>query len=157
MLTFFPIKGFLGTGATFEADLNLVVQVIMGVALVAGSLLAKRKRYAAHGICQTTVLLLNLGMIGLVMWPSFQEQVRPAFPKGFHKWYYGAATIHALLGVTAELLGLYIVMVAGTHALPQSLRFKDWKRWMRTELMLWLVVIVTGVGTYYAWYIAPFR
>jgi len=159
VLAFFPIKGFLGTGATFEADLNLVVQVIMGGALIGGSLLAKRKRYTAHGICQTTVLLLNLLMIGLVMWPSFQQQVRPGLPKVLHKWYYAAATIHALLGVTAELLGLYIVIVvvAGSSALPEWLRFKDWKRWMRTELIFWSIVVLTGVGTYYAWYIAPFR
>jgi uncharacterized membrane protein YozB (DUF420 family) len=154
--TFFPIKGFLGTGATFEADFNLVVQVIMGVALIAGSLLAKRKRYTAHGICQTTVMLLNLLMIGLIMWPSFQQQVRPALPKIFHKWYFAVATIHALLGTTAEVLGLYIVMVAGTRALPESLRFKDWKRWMRAELILWSIVVLTGVGTYYVWYVAPF-
>lgn len=156
MLRLFPIKGFLGTGATFEADLNLVVQVIMGVALIGGAVLAKRKRYTAHGICQTMVLLLNLLMIELVMWPSFQQQVRPALPKVFHKWYYAAATIHTLLGAAAELLGLYIVIVAGTSALPEWLRFKDWKRWMRTELMLWSIVVLTGVGTYYAWYIAPF-
>lgn len=155
-MVFFPTKGFLGTGATFEADLNLLVQLVMGIALVAGSLLAKRKRFTAHGICQTTVLLLNLGMIGLVMWPSFQQQVRPELPKGFHRWYYAAATIHALLGVTAELLGLYIVLVASTRVLPQSLRFKDWKRWMRAELILWSIVALTGVWTYYAWYIAPF-
>lgn len=154
---FFPIKGFLGTGATFEADLNLVVQVIMGAALIGGALLAKRKRFVAHGICQTTVLLLNLGMIGLVMWPSFQQQVRPALPKGLHKWYYAAAAIHALLGCAAELLGLYIVIIAGTRILPQYLRFNHWKRWMRAELMLWWLVVLTGVGTYYAWYVAPFR
>lgn len=157
MLRFFPIKGFLGTGATFGADLNLMVQVIMGAALIGGAVLAKRKRYTAHGICQTTVLLLNLVMIGLVMWPSFQQQVRPAFPKVLHKWYYAAATMHALLGITAELFGLYIAIVAGTSALPQCLCFKDWKRWMRTELMLWSIVLLTGLGTYYAWYIAPFR
>jgi uncharacterized membrane protein YozB (DUF420 family) len=157
MLAFFPIKGFLGTGATFKADLNLVVQLSMAGALIAGSFLARRKRYTAHGICQTTVMLLNLLMIGSVMWPSFQQQVRPALPKVLHRWYYAAATIHALLGVTAELLGLYIVIVAGTSALPQWLRFKNWKRWMRTELMLWSIVVLTGVGTYYAWYIAPFR
>jgi Ca2+/H+ antiporter len=73
----------------------------MGVALVAGALLAKRKRYVAHGICQTTVLLLNLGMIALVMWPSFQHQVRPAFPGNLHKWYYAVATIHSLVGGAA--------------------------------------------------------
>jgi uncharacterized membrane protein YozB (DUF420 family) len=156
-LAFFPIKGFLGTGATFGADLNLVVQVAMGLALVAGYLLAKRKRFAAHGVCQTTVLLLNLGMIGLVMWPSFEQQVKPALPKGLHKWYYAAATIHALLGAAAELLGLYIVIVAGTRVVPQSMRFRNWKRWMRTELVLWSIVLLTGVGTYYSWYVAPFR
>jgi uncharacterized membrane protein YozB (DUF420 family) len=156
-VVFLPMKGFLGTGATFGADLNLVVQLIMGVALAIGAILAKRRRYKAHGVCQTTVLLLNLLMIGLVMWPSFQQQVRPALSKVLHKWYYEAAAIHALLGITAELLGLYIVLVAGTNVLPQRLRFKHWKWWMRTELVLWAIVLLSGVGTYCAWYVAPFR
>jgi len=39
------MKGFLGTGATFGADLNLVVQLIMGVALAIGAILARQKRY----------------------------------------------------------------------------------------------------------------
>ena len=157
MFCFFPMKGFLGNGATFGADLNLVVQLVMGVALIEGAHLAKQKRYIAHGICQTTVLLLNLLMIGLVMWPSFRELVKPALPKVLHKWYYEAAAIHAALGIAAELLGLYIVIVAGTNVLPQWLRFKHWKRWMRTELALWAIVLLSGVGTYCAWYVAPFR
>jgi uncharacterized membrane protein YozB (DUF420 family) len=157
VLSFFPVKGFLGTGATFRADLNLIVQLAMGIALLAGTLLAKYKRYRAHGICQTTVLLLNLLMIGLVMWPSFQQQVKPALSKVLHKWYYQAAAIHAVLGITAELLGLYIVIVAGTNVLPRWLRFKNWKWWMRTELVLWTIVLLSGVGTYCAWYVAPFR
>lgn len=156
-LSFLPMKGFLSTGATFGADLNLVVQLIMGAALIAGALLARQKCYRAHGICQTTVLILNLLMIGLVMWPSFQQQVRPALSKVFHKWYYEVATIHAALGIAAELLGLYIVIVAGTNVLPPWLRFKNWKRWMRTELALWAIVLLGGVGTYCAWYVAPFR
>ena len=109
------MKGFLGTGANFGADLNLVVQLIMGVSLAIGAILAKQKRYRAHGICQATVLLLNLLMIGLVMWPSFQQQVEPAISKALHKWYYEVATIHAALGITAEFLGLYIAIVAGTN------------------------------------------
>jgi uncharacterized membrane protein YozB (DUF420 family) len=157
LLAFFPMKGFLGTGAPFGADLNLVVQLIMGLALISVFLLANRKRYTAHGICQTTVLLLNLLMIELVMWPSFHQQVKPAMSKVLHKWYYGVATIHAALGIAAELLGLYIVIVAGTDVLPQWLRFKHWKLWMRTELVLWAIVLISGVGTYCAWYVAPFR
>jgi len=150
-------EGFLGAGATFAADLNLVVQLVMGTTLIAGAYLAKQKRYKAHGVCQTTVLLLNLLMIGLVMWPSFQHQVKPALSKVVHKWYYEVAIIHAVLGITAELLGLYIVIVAGTNVLPRWLRFKQWKWWMRTELALWMIVLLSGVGTYYAWYMAPFR
>ena len=154
---FVSAKGFLGTGATFGADLNLVVQLTMGVALLAGAFLARQKRYRCHGICQTTVLLLNLLLIGLVMWPSFQQQVKPALSKVLHKWYYEAAAIHAVFGITAELLGLYIVMVAGTNVLPQWLRFKHWKWWMRAELVLWMIVLLSGLGTYCAWYVAPFR
>jgi uncharacterized membrane protein YozB (DUF420 family) len=157
VLSSFPAKGFLGTGATFAADINLVVQLIMGSALLAGAFLARHKHYRAHAICQTTVLLLNLLMIGLVMWPSFQQQVTPALYKVLHKWYYEAAAMHAVLGITAELLGLYIVIVAGTNVLPQWLRFKYWKRWMRAELVLWAVVLLSGVVTYCAWYVAPFR
>ena len=152
-----PVKGFLGTGATFEADVNLVVQLAMGVALVAGVLLAKHKRYRAHGICQTTVLLLNLLMIGLVMWPSFRQHVKPTIRRVLHKSYYAAPMVHAALGISAELLGLHIVLVAGTDVLPTWLRFKNWKWWMRTEFVLWLLVVISGIGTYYAWYIAPFR
>jgi uncharacterized membrane protein YozB (DUF420 family) len=154
---FSPMRGFLGSGATFAADLNLVVQLTMGAALMAGTILAKRRRYKAHGICQTSVLLLNLLMIGLVMWPSFRQQVEPALFKRVHKLYYQTAILHGVMGIAAELLGLYIVMVAGTNVLPTVLRFKHWKWWMRTELVLWSAVVLSGVGTYYAWYIAPFR
>jgi hypothetical protein len=70
-----PVNGFLGTGVPFAADVNLIVQLAMGEALIAGVILAKKKRYRAHGACQTTVLLLNLWMIGFEMWPSFRLQV----------------------------------------------------------------------------------
>ena len=157
VLSSLPAKGFLGTGATFEADFNLVVQLAMAAALVAGVFLAKQGRYKAHGICQTTVLLLNLVMIGLVMWPGFRRQAIPRSLSVLHRSYYAAPLVHAALGMTAELLGLYIVLVAGTNVLPMWLRFTNWKLWMRTEFVLWFVVIISGMGTYYAWYIAPFR
>lgn len=154
--SFLPVQGFLGTGATFAADVNLVVQLAMGTALFVGFILARKKRYRAHGICQTTVLLLNLGMIGWVMSPAFQR-MKPTLHRVLHKWCYTLATGHALLGVAAELLGLYIILVARTSILPARLRLTHWKRWMRVEFALWLVVLFVGVGTYYAWYVAPFR
>ena len=152
-----PVNGFLGTGAPFAADVNLIVQLAMGGALVAGVILARRKRYRAHGACQTTVLLLNLWMIGFEMWPSFRLQIVPHVPKVLHTAYYTIAAVHAGLGTVAELLGIYIVLVAATKVVPPSLRFTEWKRWMRIELALWLLALTWGVGTYYEWYVAPFR
>jgi uncharacterized membrane protein YozB (DUF420 family) len=152
-----PVRGFLGTGAPFAADVNLIVQLAIGGALVAGVILARRKRYRAHGACQTTVLLLNLWMIGFEMWPSFRLQIAPRLPRVFHTSYYAIVTIHAALGTAAELLGIYIVLVAATKLVPPSLRFTQWKRWMRIELALWGLALMCGMGTYYEWYVAPFR
>jgi uncharacterized membrane protein YozB (DUF420 family) len=149
------LKGFLGTWAGFPADLNLVIQFTMGVSLIAGTLLARAKRYVAHGICQTTVVVLNLVMIAVVMEPSFGERVVPRLSTHLGKPYYAIATLHAALGAVAELLGLYILLVAGTKILPQSWRFTRWKLWMRIELILWWLVIFMGILTYYVWYAVP--
>ena len=145
-------QGFLGTGAPFSADFNLIVQLAMGLALAAGAALARRKLYRAHAICQTAVLLMNLVMIALVMWPSFQQQVAPALARHLARRYYFAAAFHGALGITAELLGLYIVLAAGTEVLPRRLRFRRWKAWMRSEMALWWMVVITGILVYYVWY-----
>jgi uncharacterized membrane protein YozB (DUF420 family) len=146
------MNGFLSTGAGFKANFNLVSQLAMGAALIGGGLLARAKRYAAHGICQSAVLLLNLIMIAVVMWPSFYGQVLPVLPRHLADRYNGAATAHGILGAIAELLGLYIVLAVGTDILPSRLRISRLRLWMRIELVLWWVVIVTGVLTYYVWY-----
>ena len=146
------MNGFFRAGAGLKANFNLVSQLAMGVALIGGALLARAKRYTAHGICQSSVLLLNLIMIAFVMWPSFYGQVLPALPKHLADSYYGAATAHGILGAIAELLGLYIVLAVGTETLPHRVRIIRLKLWMRIELILWWLVIVTGVLTYYVWY-----
>jgi len=149
------MKGFLGTWASFSADLNLLVQIAMGLALLGGAFLARAKRYTAHGICQAAVLILNLPMIALVMWPSVNTRVLPKLSTHLWKRTYVIAVVHGVLGAIAELLGLYIMLVAGTDFLPRSWRFQRWKLWMRMELILWWIVLLSGLGTYYVWYAAP--
>jgi uncharacterized membrane protein YozB (DUF420 family) len=149
------MRGFLGTPASFSADLNLIVQITMGIALLIGALLARSKRYSAHGACMASVLLLNLVMIVLVMWPSFHELVLPRIPARLTRPYYAVATIHGALGAATELFGLYILLVAGTEVLPERWRFRRWKVWMRVELAIWWVVLLSGIGTYLVWYGAP--
>jgi uncharacterized membrane protein YozB (DUF420 family) len=145
------MSGFLGTGAPLASDVNLSIQILMGSALLAGMMLARQGQYRAHAICQGSVMLLNLVMIALIMFPSFRWGVLPGLPGGLGNPYYSVATLHATLGAIAQLLGLYIVLRAGTNLLPKLLRFQNYKLWMRTELALWWAVIILGVVTYVVW------
>ena len=148
------MEGFLGTHAGYHADLNLTVQLAMGAALIFGAFLARAKRFVAHAVCQTAVLVLNLVMICFWMLPSFLWHVLPRLPRRFGKRFYAVATIHGVLGVAAEILGLYIVLAAGTKIVPKTWRFERWKIWMRVELALWWIVLLMGVVTYWVWYVA---
>jgi plastocyanin/uncharacterized membrane protein YozB (DUF420 family) len=147
------MSGFLSEPARFRADLNLIVQIVMGVALLVGMMLARRKLYNKHKYCQMSVMLLNLLMIFLIMAPSYHKQVSPMVPGGLRESYYYLPFIHATLGTIAELLGLYIVLVAATNLLPSWLKFDRYRPWMRTCLALWWIVILFGIGTYYVWYV----
>jgi uncharacterized membrane protein YozB (DUF420 family) len=143
--------GFLGTGARFGSDLNLVVQLLMGFALVLGMVLARRGSYRAHAVCQTSVVLLNLVLIAAIMLPPFARDIVPGLPQRLSQPYYLLPTLHTILGSAAQLLGLYIIVRAGTDWLPQSLCFQNYKLWMRTTLVLWWSVIILGIATYWAW------
>jgi len=123
----------------------------MGSTLLVGMLLARAKRFRAHGICQTLVVILNLGPIISFMLPAFRTGIVSGLPAHLGDRFYAVTTAHAILGGTAELFGLYIVLVAGSNLLPRGLRFNNYKRWMRTELVLWWIVIALGVGTYWVW------
>lgn len=149
------MEGFLGLGGTFRADINLVAQIAMGLALLMGAFLARRKKFRAHMYCQGSVMILNLLMIFLIMAPSFHRQIEAHIPARLGDAFYLLATIHTTIGTVAELLGLYIVLVAATNILPEKLKFKRYKPWMRTALVLWWSVILLGIGTYYFWYMAP--
>jgi len=127
----------------------------MGATLLVGMFLARAKRFRAHGICQSFVVILNLAPIISFMLPQFRTGVAPGLPSHLGKRFYGVTTAHAFFGVTAEVLGLYIVLVAGTTLLPRGLRFTNYKRWMRTELVLWWMVIAFGIATYWVWNVTP--
>jgi len=126
----------------------------MGLALLFGMRLARQRRFRAHARCQATVMMLNLVMIALIMVPAFRRQVVPNVRKTASDLYYTFPFIHAALGTIAELLGLYVVLVAlGVPFVPRGFRFRNYRAWMRTTLLLWWIVIGLGVGTYVFWYV----
>src|SRR5215469_145722 len=119
------MHGFLRTAASFGSDLNLIVQVLMGVLLVIGALLARAKHFRAHAACMTGVLLLNLVMILVVMWAPFQEVVLGGIATHFGSRYERIAAIHGVLGLFAEVFGCYILSVAATTRFQKDGDFDD--------------------------------
>jgi uncharacterized membrane protein YozB (DUF420 family) len=100
-------------------------------------------------------VLLNPIAILLVMVPSFRRSLAPPIPAGIHNSYYMLAAAHAALGTVAELLGLYVLVVAATSILPKRLRFTRYRAWMRATLALWWLTLLLGLATDGRWYVAP--
>jgi uncharacterized protein (TIGR03382 family) len=138
------------------AHLTLLLEIAMGVGLLIGAWLARRRRFRQHAWCQSAIVLLNLAVIVLVMMPSFQVQVVPEIPLRLAKTYYALATAHAALGTITEIAGLYILLAAGTGVLPEKFRITKYKAWMRTVLVLWWFVLLLGLATYARWYVPRF-
>lgn len=151
------MNGILRTAAPLAADCVLLIEIAMGLSLIAGSVLARCRRYRAHAWCQSSVVLLNLVLVVSFMVPSFGRGVAPGLLKHIGRSYYWLATAHGVLGVGAELLGLYVLLAAGTNILPQRYRFTRYKPWMRSALALWWLAVLLGLATYVRWYGVPFR
>ncbi len=133
--------------------MTLLLEIVMGVGLLIGALLARLRRFRQHAWCQSVIVLLNLAVIVLAMIPSFRVHVSPKIPIKLGKAYYALATAHAALGTITELAGLYILLVAGTSFLPEKFRITRYKAWMRTVLVLWWLVLLLGLATYARWYV----
>jgi len=151
-------EGFLGTAAPRCADVVLLLEISMGAGLIIGALLARKQRFRAHAWCQSAVVLLNAAIIALVMLPSFRDQVSPKIPLKLTKSYFALATAHGAFGCVVECAALYILLAAGTKLLPEGLRIKRYKLWMRIVLASWWLVLLLGIATYARWYVPhPFR
>jgi uncharacterized membrane protein YozB (DUF420 family) len=143
-------KGFLSDSTPFGADLNLLIQIGLGLLLLAGMGLARRGWYRAHAVCQTTALCATIAMTLAWMIPSLREIFLPGLMRGLADRGSAAVLAHVALGGVILLLGVYVVLVAGTNLIPVRLRFQNYKVWMRSLLALWWAGIGLGVLTYWA-------
>lgn len=147
------ILAFLETAAPRAANVVLVLEIAMGVGLLLGARLARKRRFREHAWCQSVIVLLNLAVVSTMMIPSFRTLVLPRIPAKLGKAYYALATTHGAVGTVSELAGLYILLSAGTRVLPEKVRITNYKTWMRTVLVLWWVVLLFGLATYTRWYV----
>ena len=147
------INAFFETAAPRGANVVLILEIAMGLGLLFGAWLARKKRFRQHAWCQSTIVLLNFAVVAVMMIPSFRVHVLPRVPAKLGKAYYALATMHGAVGTVTELAGLYIFLSAGTNVLPKKFRIIKYKAWMRTVLVLWWVALLLGLATYARWYI----
>jgi hypothetical protein len=141
-------EGFLGRPSTFGADLNLLVQLGVGLLLLGGLLLARRARYGLHAVCQVSALVVTLAMTAIWMAPAYHANWGPSiFTLGNRVT--TAAAAHVITGSVALLVGIYVVLVAGTPLVPESLRFTNYTAWMRTLIAIWWLALLLGLLTYW--------
>jgi plastocyanin len=118
-----------------------------------GFFFARRQQIDRHRAIQTSMVLVNSFFIVFVMATSFYNYVIAG----------GTTTgtvatlmmVHGLLGLLAELTGIYLILRMSTQILPSGLRVKNFRAVMRVLLGLWSVLVVLGFGIYYYRYLAP--
>ncbi|MCI4349948.1 MAG: hypothetical protein L3K15_00300 [Thermoplasmata archaeon] len=144
----------LGNKTPPYSDIVLVFEFAVAGLLVVGAFLAHRGHIRAHMYLQSSMVLVNIPVILAWMVPEYLAYVLPGLPGEIAKPFYWVPTVMLVAGAAAEALGIYIMLVAGTTLIPEKYRFRRYKRWMRTELILWWAVLLVGVSTYYVWYLS---
>jgi uncharacterized membrane protein YozB (DUF420 family) len=147
MSDFLTSPGFLGTKATFRSDLTLVLILITAVLFNLGFFLARPKQFKAYRWVQTTSVTLNTLVVLISMVTSYIIHILPGIPAKLSQGDYAVTTVHALVGAIALLLGLF-VMLRGNELVPQRMRFKNYKLFMRWAYALYMLATLGGVIVY---------
>jgi hypothetical protein len=143
--------GFLGTGASNTADINLITQIVIIVLLTAGWVIGRdKKKIRQHGQFMVVAVLVNAAAIALVMVPSLILNLGaitsdPLGPGPL------ISMTHAAIGTVAWLLGAYLSWVWGLK--PATVECFKRKRLMKPVTYLWLLAAVLGVGFYVYYYV----
>jgi uncharacterized membrane protein YozB (DUF420 family) len=147
MMNILTLPGFLGTRATFLSDLSFVLILISSILFTIGWQLARHKHYAHHRWVQTLSVILNSSVVLSFMIRSFIIHILPGIPAKLKQGDYAVSTVHAIVGTIGLLLGLF-VMLRGNELVPKTLRFKNYKRFMRTSYAFYMIATLLGIVEY---------
>ena len=147
------MAGLFPSAAPPLADLAAVVEVALAVMLLLGWWLVYKGHVRAHRWIQSAVILVNLPVVLVWMVPAYLQFVLPGVPGQLSQGSVLVPTLMLFAGAAAEVLGIYIILVAGTTWIPERFRFRRYKLWMRTELGLWWAVVIGGLTTYWLFFV----
>lgn len=143
-------RGIFGTRASFVADMNLILQIMILGILGWGVFQAKIRKFQTHHTWMTVAVVANATLIVAIMNPSFFRILpfalrNPGADKPTVLW------PHMLLGAVAELLGVYIVLAANMKT-PDTPHRQSLKWLMRITFFLWVLALIAGIILYFVWY-----
>lgn len=163
--------GFLGTSANFATDFTLTLSLLVALLFTIGAYLAKRaqgveRRYAKgdperaragrlfrqHRWVQTTAALLNVVLVLWMMLLPYRDFILPGVPGRLGQAFYGVTTLHAFIGFFAFVVGGFVVL-RGNKLVPTRLAFRNYKPWMRSAYVLYMVTTLLGLWVYVTWFV----
>jgi uncharacterized membrane protein YozB (DUF420 family) len=147
------MTGYLPTPTVQLATIVLGTELAIAGLLLVGMLVVRLGHVRAHRAIQSSMVLLNIPIVLALMAPDYWNYVRPGLPGSLGQSFFLFPTLMLVAGAVAEVLGIYIILVAGTNLVPERFRFRRYKLWMRTELILWWAVVLAGIATYYTWWV----
>lgn len=144
--------GFLGTSANFAADMTLLLSLLVAASLTIGFVLARRRDYKAHRVIQTAAASTNAVLVLWMMILPFRDFVTPGIPARLGERFYAVTALHAAVGASALLLGLFVVLRAN-GLMPEVLRFHNYKAFMRVSYGLYMAATLIGIAVYLTWFV----
>ena len=131
------------SSATFtRAEINLIAQISFGIAVIAGAILALKRKLKIHHRLMTIVIFLNAVTIIVVMGPSMVNIISQ--PSKNITTTTVVTVVHGIVGIVAEAIG-----VASLYK-----RLKHRKAWMKLLFSFWMVSLVLGIIIYIQFYMS---
>jgi hypothetical protein len=141
--------GLFGPG-TLQADLNILLELLLVAGLTFGTMLARRGSVEAHRLNQTVWVMVNTALVVCIMAGSMAAFKIPSL-RALRDVGNALTVLHALVGTFTVLAGIWLVLQMN-DALPTRLHVGWWKGLMRATLAGYWLVLLLGLATYYYWY-----
>lgn len=140
------MTGIFGTGAPLEVDINLILQIVSFLVIVVGLVYKTKKKFKMHGKMMGVAVILHVISFLAVMGPVFFGNF------GIYLDYIlyteiQTTWIHTIPGAAAMILGILLVGLWTLKPANMAACSKR-KRLMDLTVLLWLISLVFGIGTY---------
>lgn len=137
--------------APLLADVSLILQAMIFVALASGMYAKLKRSYAKHATIMGISIVLHTVSIVTIMIPSLLSM--SGLFENLLTRFALLTIIHAMIGSLVELIGILLVATWFFHTVSIEKCLKR-KNIMRVTMTLWLIELILGAYIYMMLYVA---